>query len=892
MNEFEQFFSSISHFDRPRDWQSALAAEVRCSNRMIRIPTGFGKTLGVLSAWMYHRVINANNDWPRRLVWCLPMRVLVEQTRDEVERALAALDLLWQGDDHAGKVGVHVLMGGVNSGDWHLYPEECAVLIGTQDMLLSRALNRGYASPRARWPMEFGLLNQDCLWIMDEVQLMDVGLSTSAQLQAFRGDDYIAEKCFQPCFSWWMSATLQPNWLQKSPDTKELTYQMPETRIKAASRLGHLWDDVAKPCTVELLANPAALAKLVADKHEELGSGAAGPTVVVVNTVKAAIEVFDALQKELTRFGDLFAETDLRLIHSRFRPAERANWSHEFLNKSACGPNTNRIIIATQVIEAGVDLSAALLITEMAPWASLVQRFGRSARWGGKSQVIVADFGYSGDKALPYTENELQAARNALSHLADVAPLYLEEFEEKYSELLTELYPYEPNQLLLRHEIDELFDTNPDLTGSDIDVSRFIRSGVERDLHVFWAEVEPKVAPLAAIKPLREALCAVPFLAAREWLCGKESGNTKQPRLKKGMRAWVWVWLEGEWRDAERRDLYPGQTVLVAAECGGYDPKRGWWPESDAVLPVVLSGEIPPDEQADSAQDDEALSAAEWKTIATHGQEAGLLAKLIAEKIAPVLVNLYDLAGRWHDAGKAHPAFQGSICADNKPDFILAKAPKKAWLRGRKLYPMPDGSRRPGFRHELASTLALFAVLQRYAPDHLALLGPWREFLNRAGFSVIPIDPEHSCVQPNALETEILALDATQFDLLAYLICAHHGKVRLAWHACPADQAVNDGFARIRGIRDGDTLPAFPLFSADGKSYELAELSLGLAAAAAGLNPQTGKGWTERVLGLLQHYGPFTLAWLEAILRAADQRASKLIAADPLLVNHDKEVQA
>jgi len=54
-------------------------------------------------------------------------------------------------------------MGGTDSGDWHLYPDENAVLIGTQDMLFSRALNRGYASPRARWPMEFGLLNQDCL---------------------------------------------------------------------------------------------------------------------------------------------------------------------------------------------------------------------------------------------------------------------------------------------------------------------------------------------------------------------------------------------------------------------------------------------------------------------------------------------------------------------------------------------------------------------------------------------------------------------------------------------------------------------------------------------------------------------------------------------------------
>ncbi len=60
------------------------------------------------------------------------------------------------------------------------------MLIGTQDMLLSRALNRGYALGRARWPLPYGLLNNDCLWVFDEVQLMGSGLATTAQLAAFR----------------------------------------------------------------------------------------------------------------------------------------------------------------------------------------------------------------------------------------------------------------------------------------------------------------------------------------------------------------------------------------------------------------------------------------------------------------------------------------------------------------------------------------------------------------------------------------------------------------------------------------------------------------------------------------------------------------------------------
>lgn len=48
-------------------------------------------------------------------------------------------------------------MGGEETDlDWDVWPEKPAILIGTQDMLLSRALNRGYGMNRYRWPMHFG----------------------------------------------------------------------------------------------------------------------------------------------------------------------------------------------------------------------------------------------------------------------------------------------------------------------------------------------------------------------------------------------------------------------------------------------------------------------------------------------------------------------------------------------------------------------------------------------------------------------------------------------------------------------------------------------------------------------------------------------------------------
>ena len=170
---FDQWFATLTGHDSARPWQSELAAEGTCRNRLIRIPTALGKTEGVLTAWSFHRLVKANDRWPRRLIWCLPMRVLVEQT-EQVARELASK----MPSDQRPEVSV--LMGGEDIGEWFLYPERPTIIIGTQDMLLSRALNRGYASGRARWPVEFGLLSHDALWVMDEVQLMDVGLATSA----------------------------------------------------------------------------------------------------------------------------------------------------------------------------------------------------------------------------------------------------------------------------------------------------------------------------------------------------------------------------------------------------------------------------------------------------------------------------------------------------------------------------------------------------------------------------------------------------------------------------------------------------------------------------------------------------------------------------------------
>lgn len=784
-DSFSAFFKrAMGNGSEPFPYQAKLAIDPW--PELLDIPTGLGKTAAVVLAWIFKRRTGDLNT-PRRLVYCLPMRVLVEQTHRNINGWLHALGL-------SSEIGVHLLMGGEDVDSWAEHPEKETILIGTQDMLLSRALMRGYGMSRYQWPVDFALLHNDALWIFDEVQLMGSGLQTSAQLEAFRRTWPLAANSR----TLWVSATLNRSWLETVdfkgcvPSLRTLSLAENESASQLVARrrgaVKHLQatsfsllEDNAKAKATYL----AELAAEVLDRHQP-----GTQTLVIVNTVDRAQALLTELQRRKP-------EAELLLVHARFRQADRKTLNVA-LTQNPSTESAGRIIIATQAIEAGVDITSRTLFTELAPWPSLVQRFGRCNRygeWNDKGGARVFWIGLAADVSSPYKKEELALAREKLSGLDSASPAHLP--------AIYQAAPLVP--ILRRRDFVDLFNTDPDLSGFDTDISIYIRDADDLDIQVFWRD-EPGADQPA---PARDEICRASLTQITAYL--------NHSKRKGEKAAWRWDSLDGKWKPFRDKPR-PGLILMLDARLGGYDPLLGFLPDQ-IKTPVSVIGVV-------VVQNYEAYNSdhRSYQKIAIELPDHLCHVESEARKLAtwlglpPEESEAVARAGRWHDVGKAHAVFQATMhncafndAADKNP--LFAKSNSNFMRRHCRAH----------FRHELASMLAWLI----HRPD-----------------------------QPSA-------------DLIAYLIAAHHGKVRMSLRAIPDEEGPGDGQRYARGVWEGDKLPALKLGSED---IDATELRLDLMELGEG---EMGPSWTERTQSLLADYGPFRLAWLETLVRIADWRASK-----------------
>lgn len=931
MNDFATWFAAITGRPEPYVWQKDLGNATTCQSRLIRIPTGLGKTLGVLTTWLYHRVVRQDDTWPRRLVWCLPMRVLVEQTEAEAKKLLQSAGVLWDGapDTHADKVGVHLLMGGTDAGDWALYPEECAILIGTQDMLLSRALNRGYAAPRARWPMEFGLLNNDCLWVMDEVQLMGPGLWTSGQLEWMRNDRF---GTLFPCHTWWMSATNSAGFLD-TLDRRSAGTPAPEELTCRQDQLPADLRDACRPCGMWQPPSPkgkgkaskqkppaegvlAALAGAVASEHLP-GS----LSLLVCNQVSTA----QALYRLLRNLSA--GKAECVLLTSRLRRDDRNRHQQHLLDFEAArragttqgGPGL--ICVATQVVEAGVDISATRLWSEVAPWPSLVQRLGRLNRDGRSNKHAQARFfevpqaggrRKASERIGPYAVADVVLGKALAERLCaacvgdrsgcQVSALdALKQVALAHSNDVGKALSPKPEPFPRAIDVHGLFETEPDLFGGFTDVSPFVRAqDAHADVTVFWRDFPSKWATLKG-----DALggpgydsnegCPVAVHRLRDFLEDREC-------------AVAWDEAANAWRSVRGAEVCPGMVVMLPLSAGGYSTELGW-----TGLPAdKLDGVPGPGPFEDALASDPPSEQGFWVTIQSHLADGGAVSQHILARLGlgvayPVLAEAITYAIAHHDVGKSLLPWQDALPKphpDGDGPQLWAKAPFLFAVdaKGCRLDPSA-----------VEAVLVRAGVRFRRCPEVSSASGAsrllWhtdRPIIDSAGARprteieaipdvhrahMVPFRPglRHELASGLALWHRYFRQDATFPALSIYLATAHHGKVRtvLSRWDLPEDNAC------------GIPLRTGPLPWQGGMPLDFSCVADGCAGS---FTPEgTGfifesPGWTALVADLLggwevrppkptrlavrndpepSHLGPFALAYLEALVRCADARASR-----------------
>lgn len=901
VREFRAFFHDATGF-APYDWQVGVATEG--FREVIPVPTGFGKTEGAVLAWAW-RHLTAEQDEPRHLVYCLPMRTLVRQTVERLGRYFAAL-----ASARGLNVSVHQLMGGVIDEQWARLPERPWVLVGTQDQLLSRALNRGYAMRRFDWPLHFGLLNHDCLWIVDEVQLMGPGLWTTAQLDWMRRKRFASLK---PCRTVWMSATVGTAFLATTDRMRVgLDTVMAFDPCLETDQNQELRRRLAAVRRVEWF-----LGKSSSPLHEQIAAGAVADhhagtlSLIVCNTVEMAQQVFCALPESIPKV----------LLTSRFRREDREKHEQLLLEFETTRTGKARlddgrvhaandpglICVSTQVVEAGLDISARRLWSELAPWPSIVQRLGRLNRDGRDNADACARFwrtpkrpDQKRDGTIgPYEKTDIDCADKLVDLLVtrSAKKPFLKAVElmrQEHGKLLDEALQPAPAPLPRALDVHGLFSTERDVHGGFTDVSAFVRgSDPDADVNVFW-RVWSGTAP-----PRGDALdgpdidthteaCPIAFFRLRDFL--------------KARRALAWTWNdEDEWWDrVPPDDLRPGMVVMLHRDVGGYDVRLGWTgAQTDSVDDGLRAG------RGQALRSDERTETGNWTAVDVHLSDSRDQAARICdalslsendESLRPYRVAVIEAAAL-HDIGKVHPKWQGALPAGSvlvggpwaKCPRVLAidaRANDEAFheavvgLRSGALALPIEPHRRHGFRLK-------WVVDRKFSRQELDKLRVVDGVL-WAGHLPLRSGMRHEAASALAMWHHYHGGGATYPALAVYLVAAHHGKVRTVLRA--TSPKGDDVF----GVpRDSAALEVasqrWPLdfsVSVDGAAGEWREGQFVL----------TNHGWTGLVADLLgtwrsrdddrsnvgavpegepRQLGPFVLAWLEALVRVADWRASE-----------------
>lgn len=734
---FRLLFERWSCAERaPFYWQEVLF-EALIAGRWpadVCVPTGLGKT-AVMQVWLLALGWEALHNpgrraIPLRLIWVVDRRVVVDQATaeaerlagklrdappdDELRRSLQSLAAAGDGD---GPLAVSTLRGErADNRAWTLDPSRPAIIVGTVDMVGSRLLFSGYGDSRRGRALHAGLLAQDSLIVNDEAHLTPAFAALLDSVAGFAA----GERALRVMR---LSATPRDASRPRFPTDFEIDMESQtfRERYQAVKRLDVHEDDDAKKEIQRLATEPSRR------------------TLVFVRSPKDA-------QKLAAAIASRHKGADVRLITGMQRGKERDELLHDpalqpFVAKSSQAGASPCWLVATSAGEVGIDISCDRLITDLDTADHLLQRFGRLNRFGeteGAAHVMYSPQQVSGDKG---DARRLKVTLDYLRTLPDVSPETLRE------------HPPPPEALSATPHFAPLLPWHTDVWSmtsistaewpSRPAVEYWLRGDDEQAAPETWVAWREDVADLAgpgvSQSDREEAFDCYPVLA-------HERLKQYTEELRKALNPPHWrakpailIAADGEiyagtLEELLQRDLRYGELVLPPgvgcldqhgmvdwskSTTGLSSDERARYDVSataDRIRARVGPGEPPPETElrwrltVELPGDDETEEGARWmyftgrsllrpatraeELLADHEERVAGLAGDLARRLGvdEPNVRVFEWAGLWHDAGKAHLLWQQ---AAGNADLTQPLA-KTVRLNGRRL---------AGYRHELGSLL-------------------------------------------------------------------------------------------------------------------------------------------------------------------------------------------
>jgi len=321
---------------------------------ILQAPTGAGKTAAALypflRAWEEADKRHSGDGFPRKCIYSVPLRVLANQFWEEYQSRTRNF-----GFRRSMDVAIQT---GARPDDRKL---ERNLIFTTVDQTLSNFLNIPYALSTSQGNLNAGAVLGSYL-VFDELHLFDPATMLPTTLHLLR-----LLRGVVPFLV--MTATLSEEMVHALAEVLDA-----ETIVLSADEAAAI-PSQHKTRRVHVV-DQELTAPAVLEKHQ-------GRSVAICNTVGRAQALFEGLRNQAG------SKTEIRLLHSRFLQGDRVaneDWlRREFGKEKDDYTIESAILVATQVVEVGLDITSQALHTELAPAASVIQRAGRCARYEGET---------------------------------------------------------------------------------------------------------------------------------------------------------------------------------------------------------------------------------------------------------------------------------------------------------------------------------------------------------------------------------------------------------------------------------------------------------------------------------------------------------------------------